>query len=82
MARYTDKGQKKSIYKYLSKKAEIKVWLEPEHKSHIQEAAAKSGASVNAFILDAVNEKLASMGVSTEILCEASQGMAKKEKSD
>lgn len=36
----------------------------------------------NTLGIDAVNEKLASMGVSTEILCEASQGMAEKEKSD
>lgn len=66
MARYADKGQKKAIYKYLDKKAEVKLWLEPEHKALIQDAAAKSGASVNAFVLEAVNERLASMGIDTE----------------
>lgn len=57
VAKYTP-AQKKSIYKYLNKKAEIKIWLDPEHKARIQEAAAKAGSSVNAFVLQAVDQLL------------------------
>ena len=57
VAKYTP-AQKKSIYKYLNKKAEIKIWLDPKHKARIQDAAAKAGTSVNAFVLQAVEQLL------------------------
>ena len=75
----TTEAQKRAIEKYEKYKVDR---INARLPKGTKELILSTGASVNGFIIDAVNEKLASMGISTEILCEASQGMAEKEKSD
>lgn len=46
------------IKKYLAKQAEIKLRMPPERKEAITAAAAAAGESVNAYILDAVQQRM------------------------
>lgn len=75
----TTEAQKRAIRRYEKHKVDR---INARLPKGTKELILSTGASVNGFIVEAVSEKLASMGISTEILCEASQGMAEKEKSD
>ena len=57
MARYTE-AQKRSAQKYLSKLAEIKIRIPPEFKKEIEAAAYKDGKSVQAYLIEALKEKM------------------------
>ena len=57
MTKYTE-AQAKAIKKYLSAQAEIKLRMRPTQKDIIVEAAKESGDSIQAFILEAVSERI------------------------
>ena len=75
----TTEAQKRAIERYEKYKVDR---INARLPKGTKELILSTGASVNGFIIDAVNEKLASMGISAKILCEASQGMTEKEKLD
>lgn len=54
---YTE-ARARATKKYLSTKAEIKVWTLPAIKERIQQAAADAGQSVNNYILEAVESQI------------------------
>ena len=48
----TTEAQAKATKKYLSGRAEIKLWMTPEEKQRIQDKAAAASKSVNKYMID------------------------------
>ena len=48
----TTEAQARATKKYLSGRAEIKLWMTPQEKQIIQDKAAAAGKSVNKYMLD------------------------------
>jgi len=49
----------KSIRKYLATKSDFRVWTTPENKERIKALAQEAGQSVNAYILEAIERRIA-----------------------
>ena len=54
----TTEAQKKATVKYQQKLAQINYRIPPEQKEKYEAAAEKSGKSLRAFILEAIEEKI------------------------
>lgn len=58
MGAKSTEAQKKASIKYQKKLAQINYRITPEQKQRYEEAAAASGKSLRAFILEAIEEKI------------------------
>ena len=74
MAEKTE-AQKKAQRKYMKGKATIQLVMEPERRETIQHAAASQGQSVNAYINQAIDERMKrdGGGTSAQAAVEASE---------
>ena len=54
-----DEAHAKAIRKYLATKTDFRVWTTPENKERIKKFAEEAGQSANAYILEAVERRIA-----------------------
>ena len=58
MTHYTE-PQAKAIKKYLATKTDVRVWTTPENKERVKQYAEEAGQSVNSYILEAIERRIA-----------------------
>lgn len=56
--KYTE-SQAKAIRKYLASKSEFRIYTTPEDKERMRQAAEEAGQSMNAYILEAIERRIA-----------------------
>ena len=52
-------SQSKAIKKYLATQTDFRVWTTPENKERIKAYADEAGQSANAYILEAIERRIA-----------------------